>query len=205
MATTMAALQPAAAAAVAVAARRQWPFASNALLNHFQLSSNDLGAGLRLCFKGHDWYTPYVRPGSVAQPKCPTYKWTVHRDGAQPGVIAGTIQLRLGDCEDLRTLAGHVGYWIHPDYRGRRIALAALRPVLNLGISWHGLSPLVITCDQPNLASRRTCELAGGALVGTVPVPADNPQHSLAAAAGEHHRQQLKCVYHFYACRTERS
>jgi predicted acetyltransferase len=36
----------------------------------------------------------------------------------------------------------------------------------------HGLNPLWLTCDPDNLASRRSCELAGAKLVEIVDVPA---------------------------------
>jgi tagatose 1,6-diphosphate aldolase len=35
----------------------------------------------------------------------------------------------------------------------------------------HGLRTLWITCDPKNIASRRTCEIAGGRYVNTVRVP----------------------------------
>ena len=37
----------------------------------------------------------------------------------------------------------------------------------------HGINPLWLTCDPDNIASRRTCELAGAQFVEVVDVPAN--------------------------------
>jgi tagatose 1,6-diphosphate aldolase len=83
---------------------------------------------------------------------------------------------------------GHVGYNVYPPARGRRLAARAVRLLLPFARRL-GLSPLWITCNPDNLASRRTCEIAGGRLIDVVPLPADHPLH----ARGE----REKCRYRF--------
>ena len=52
-----------------------------------------------------------------------------------------------------------------------------------------GLSPLWITCNPENVASRRTCERAGGTLVETVKLPPDHPLYQKG--------ERAKCRYRF--------
>jgi tagatose 1,6-diphosphate aldolase len=54
----------------------------------------------------------------------------------------------------------------------------------------HGLEILWITCDPDNIASRRTCELAGLELVEIV----DVPEHMDMYQRGE----RRKCRYRLY-------
>lgn len=83
--------------------------------------------------------------------------------------IAGEIALRLGEGESLYYL-GHIGYHIDPPFRGNHGALRACRMVLPL-IRQMGMRSFVITTDEDNLPSIRTCESLGCALESTVDVP----------------------------------
>jgi len=83
--------------------------------------------------------------------------------------IAGEIALRIGEGESLYYL-GHIGYHIDPPFRGRHGALRACRmcfPILKA----MGLRSFVITTDEDNYPSIRTCELLGCELESTVDVP----------------------------------
>lgn len=91
---------------------------------------------------------------------------------AATGEELGTINLRLGGGDHLERYAGHVGYAVDPAHRGKRYAAEALRQLVPLAREL-GADALWITCDPDNLASRRTCELAGGCLVEVVDVPPD--------------------------------
>lgn len=86
------------------------------------------------------------------------------------GEVAGEINLRLGDTESLRLYGGHIGYGVRPRYRGRRFAARAVKLLLPLARA-HGMRELWITCNPDNLASRRTCELAGAEFVEIVDLP----------------------------------
>ena len=83
--------------------------------------------------------------------------------------VAGEIALRLGEGESLYYL-GHIGYHIDPPYRGRNGALRACRMVLPL-IRDMGMRSFVITTDEDNYPSIRTCEKLGCVLESTVDVP----------------------------------
>lgn len=91
---------------------------------------------------------------------------------ALSGEQMGTINLRIGDSDHLRLYAGHVGYFVDAAHRGNRYASRALRLLMPVAREL-GLNPLWVTCDPENIASRRTCELAGARLIEIVDVPAD--------------------------------
>jgi predicted acetyltransferase len=61
----------------------------------------------------------------------------------------------------LRRLGGHIGYIVVPDHRGRGHATEMLRQGLDLARSM-GLEKVLVTCDEGNVASRRTIEKCGG-------------------------------------------
>ncbi len=84
--------------------------------------------------------------------------------------LAGSISLRLGQGEYLTHFAGQVGYTVEQPFRGQHLAARSLRLILPLARR-HGLSPLWITCNPENIASRKTCERAGGTFVEIVDVP----------------------------------
>jgi len=86
------------------------------------------------------------------------------------GKIAGEIALRIGEGESLYYL-GHIGYHIDPPYRGRHGALRACRMCLPV-LEEMGMRSFVITTDEDNWASIRTCEHLGCVLETTVDVPA---------------------------------
>jgi predicted acetyltransferase len=82
--------------------------------------------------------------------------------------------------------AGQVGYGIDPPYRGHRYAARALRVLKPLAKA-HGFNIMWISCTPENLASRRTCELAGAEMVEIVDLPVDCDMY----AAGD----RRKCRY----------
>ena len=93
-------------------------------------------------------------------------------DIVMPGTsssLAGEIALRVGEDASLFYL-GHIGYHVDPPFRGHAAALRACRlcvPVL----SELGMRSFVITPDEDNLPSIRTCERLGCTLECTVDVP----------------------------------
>ena len=88
------------------------------------------------------------------------------------GQVMGNIDLRLGDSEFLRRFAGQIAYGVQPEFRGRHYAARSLRLLRPLARA-HGFAALYITCNPDNIASRRTCELAGATLVEISDLPAD--------------------------------
>lgn len=86
------------------------------------------------------------------------------------GKVAGEIALRIGEGEALYYL-GHIGYHIDPPFRGHGGALQACRMCLPI-IRDMGMRSFVITTDEDNYPSIRTCEKLGCILESTVDVPA---------------------------------
>jgi predicted acetyltransferase len=113
-------------------------------------------------------------PGNHAIGHVPTYQFKMTHVGQNTEI--GHINLRIGTTDHIVMYAGHIGYGVHPEYRGRRYAARACRLLLPLARS-HGLKTLWITCNPENLASRRTCELAGAELVEIVELPPGNEMY----------------------------
>lgn len=82
---------------------------------------------------------------------------------------AGEIALRIGEGESLFYL-GHIGYHMDPPFQGRHGALHACRMVVPL-LREMGMRSFVITTDDDNHPSIRTCEKLGCVLESTVDVP----------------------------------
>lgn len=104
------------------------------------------------------------------------YAPAYHFEMRVTGTLAGTIRFRVGDDDDLRLYAGHLGYGVEPAARGHRYAARSIRLLIPL-IARHGFEEIWITCDPANAASRRTCELAGAELVDIIDLPPDNDQY----------------------------
>ena len=88
------------------------------------------------------------------------------------GVKMGGCDLRIGHNESAY-YGGNIGYRVERPYRGHHYAGKACGLLFELARR-HGMGYLFITCNPDNLASRRTCEYAGGQLVEIVELPADN-------------------------------
>ncbi|HMG85690.1 MAG TPA: GNAT family N-acetyltransferase [Terracidiphilus sp.] len=84
----------------------------------------------------------------------------------------GTVNLRIGSTTHVERYAGHIGYGVHPAYRGHHYAARSVKLLLPVARSL-GIDPMWITCDPENIASRRSLELAGAELVEIVDVPED--------------------------------
>jgi tagatose 1,6-diphosphate aldolase len=123
-------------------------------------------------------------PGCPDADHAPRYEFKMTLAGQ--GEEIGRIELRVGSTDHLILYAGQIGYRVHRGYRGQHYAARACRLLLPLARS-HGLVPLWITCNPDNIASRRTCELAGAEMVGIV----DLPQESDMYQRGE----RQKCRY----------
>jgi len=84
----------------------------------------------------------------------------------------GTINLRIGSNPHIERYAGHIGYGVHPAFRGHHYASRSLVLLLPFARSL-GIDPLWITCDPDNGASRRSLEIAGAEFMEIVDVPED--------------------------------
>ncbi len=103
-------------------------------------------------------------------------------------VAMGNISLRLGNQPGIVLYAGHIGYGVDETFRGHRYAARSVALLLPHARQ-HGISPVWITCNPENMASRRSCELAGGVFVEIVDLPPENPMYKIG--------ERRKCRYRF--------
>jgi predicted acetyltransferase len=107
-------------------------------------------------------------PASPDRGWVPMYRFAIVVDGGR----VGGIDFQVSASDFIVRFAGQIGYRIDEPHRGHRYAARALRLLAPLARA-HGLCPLWITCNPDNLASRRTCEIAGAELVEIVDLPRD--------------------------------
>lgn len=85
----------------------------------------------------------------------------------------GHINFRIGDTDHVLVCAGHIGYEIHEEFRGRGYAYQACRAIAPFVRSVY--RDVTITCDPDNFASIKTIERLGARFVDEVPVPPHDP------------------------------
>jgi predicted acetyltransferase len=90
-----------------------------------------------------------------------TYLWMVDDAAADP--LVGRISLRHALTPWLLEYAGHIGYAVRPSARRRGHATTALRMMLAVAAR-RRIDPVLVTCDEGNVGSRRTIEKNGGVL-----------------------------------------
>ena len=114
----------------------------------------------------------------------PTYRFEMRLAGQDKEV--GRVELRVGNTRHIVMYGGHIAYGVLPEHRGQHYAARACRLLLPLART-HDMETLWITCNPDNIASRRTCELAGATLVEIVDLPENTDMYQ----AGE----RQKCRY----------
>ena len=85
-----------------------------------------------------------------------TNRWWI--DGNE---YLGRIAIRHRLTQDLLDYAGHIGYDIRPSARRRGHATAMLARALPVAGAL-GIDPVLITCDEDNIGSRKVIESNGG-------------------------------------------
>ena len=128
-------------------------------------------------------------PGNHRAGHVPVYRFKMAYVGKDEEV--GRIELRVGNTHHIVTYAGHIGYRVNPEHRGHRHAATACRLLLPLARR-HSLKTIWITCNPDNIASRRTCELAGAVFIEIV----DLPESTNMYKTGE----RRKCRYRLDLC-----
>src|SRR5262245_65280798 len=78
--------------------------------------------------------------------------------------IVGRVAIRHALNDFLLRLGGHIGYVVVPEYRRRGYATAMLAWSVRFAREQLGISPVLLTCDDDNVASIRTIEKNGGVL-----------------------------------------
>lgn len=85
-------------------------------------------------------------------------------------VIIGIVNIRLALNDYMEQFGGHIGYSVHPDYRGFGYGHAQLKAAL-IQAKALGLDKVLITCDDDNLPSSKVIEAQGGVLENKVEHP----------------------------------
>ncbi len=103
----------------------------------------------------------------------PAYYFTICLPDGTP---VGGCDLRIGHNRST-WLGGNIGYHIEEAHRGHRYAAKACLLLFRLA-KRHGMDHLFITCPVDNIASDRTCRLAGGHLTEVADVPEENDMYA---------------------------
>jgi len=77
--------------------------------------------------------------------------------------IVGRISIRFALNDFLLASGGHIGYAVRPNFRRRGCASEILRQGVVL-LNARGVDPVLVTCDDSNLASAAVIERRGGRL-----------------------------------------
>jgi len=83
------------------------------------------------------------------------------------GYLIGSSRLRHTLTPSLENEGGHIGYDIRPSQRGKGYATLLLSMMLEEARGL-GLSKVLVTCDEDNIASARVIEKNGGKLIDKV-------------------------------------
>jgi predicted acetyltransferase len=93
--------------------------------------------------------------------------------GEVDGDLVGRISIRHRLNPFLRTVGGHIGYAVRPQFRQRGHAQQMLKHAL-VEATRLGIDHVLVTCDADNLGSRITIERCGGVL--EAPLSADTAE-----------------------------
>lgn len=84
--------------------------------------------------------------------------------------LIGISDIRLGTNDFIQTFAGQIGYSVRPSQRGKGYASEILKLTL-IEAAKCDLSKILITCNEPNIASAKVIEKNGGVLEKIIPHP----------------------------------
>lgn len=79
------------------------------------------------------------------------------------GMFIGRIGIRHKLNKKLRQFGGHIGYTIRPSKRKKGYGTKAMKLALHKAKSL-GISKIMVTCDDDNIASQKIIERSGGKL-----------------------------------------
>ena len=107
-------------------------------------------------------------PANPTKKRVPSYEFEIRSTAT--GIAMGHIRFRVGDANSILYYPAHIGYGVKEEFRGNHYAARSLRLLLPFARA-HGLDKLWIGCVPENIASRKTCELAGAQLHEIVDIP----------------------------------
>jgi predicted acetyltransferase len=107
-------------------------------------------------------------PGIPEKKWVPAYFFDIYLVSANKKV--GTADLRIGYTDDLVWYGGLIGYGIDEKFRGNSYASKACELIKRVAKD-HGMDVLWITCEENNIASKRTLEKLGCSFVGIMDLP----------------------------------
>ena len=84
--------------------------------------------------------------------------------------LIGISDIRLETNDFIQTFAGQIGYSVRPSQRRMGYASEILKLTL-IEAARCGLSKILITCNEPNIASAKVIEKNGGTLEKIIPHP----------------------------------
>lgn len=84
--------------------------------------------------------------------------------------LVGISDIRLGTNDFIQTFAGQIGYSVRPSQRRKGYASEILRLTLEEAAQ-YGFQKILITCNEPNVASAKIIEKNGGLLERIIPHP----------------------------------
>ena len=122
-------------------------------------------------------------PADKSRGYVPAYIFAIVPHGTD--TEAGFCDLRVGH-NDNTFYGGNIGYGVHENFRGSHFAAKACLLMKELAVS-HGMDHLIITCDPDNIASRKTCEYIGAALLEIFELPEWTELYKLG--------KRMKCRY----------
>lgn len=100
---------------------------------------------------------------------CNTVWWAFYEDE-----MVGRISFRHELNNDLKISGGHIGYIVHPKWRGKGIATWMLGEVLKIE-KVKEVGKVLLTCDDGNVASEKSIIKNGGVFEKSVSLGESNP------------------------------
>ncbi len=123
------------------------------------------GASLRLIL---DTYTP----ADDVRGLVPYYHYRLQTMHA---VDMGHLNFRIGDTAHILNVAGHIGYWVAPEFRGQS---ASYKACLLLAPFIRSIYPsVIITSDPDNAASIAIIEKLGADFIDEIRIPPGDPAY----------------------------